>query len=480
LEQWEKKWRFSSGLPQVNPSRFFSLCNGFHSMKNKTLPGLFLFLTFMIAFPWSSHAQEMGDPDCSHLLLISSFSGNNVKIYDACDGSFIQNLDSKGYLAGVQAIALDPQGDLVVVSEGNNRLVRYHRGTLTYDKVLAGDRPETPQNEPAPVRAPTGLIITPGGRMFAGSYSDQVVTEIDPATGNAVANIVTSARSGIMGPDTGMFLDGNRLLVPGFDSSTVVEVDITQPGSDKQLVSAGAGGLNAPRTILKLSNGNLLVTSWRGNKIMEFNGASGAFVRDAVTAIDRPTGMAFESANILLVASDRTNNISRVRLSDGVVLDTLVNSVPGPTFILRLEKQASNLPENNSFWVIGVGVITGTTIQVDQMSLTTGGQFGDALNPAAINNVPWGSLEIQFHSCDDGQVDWIPTEAGFEAGFYDIVRIANDALGTECRNTGFDLIDHNLWMNGIWYGGQSRDGEGFSINVIDGGLAVVTWYTYRP
>lgn len=373
-------------------------------MKFKSLHYSAPILTLLIAFPLLSHAQNFGNPDCTHLLLVSSFSGNNVKIYDACDGSFVRNLDSKGYLAGVQAIALDPQGDLVVVSEGNNRLVRYHRDTLTYDKVVAGDRPETPQNEPAPVRAPTGLVITPEGRMFAGSYSDQVVTELDPETGTALANIVTAARSGIMGPDTGMILDGNRLLVPGFDSSTIVEVDITQMPSDKQLVSAGAGGLNAPRTILKLDDGNLLVTSWRGNKIMEFNGASGAFVRNVVTAVDRPTGMAFESPDVLLVASDRSNDIRRVRISDGVVLDTLVKSVPGPTYILRLEKQVSNLEANNAFWVIGVGTIAGTTINVDQMYLTTGGQFGDAFNPASINNVLWGSLDVQFFSCDDGQV----------------------------------------------------------------------------
>jgi hypothetical protein len=35
-------------------------------------------------------------------------------------------------------------------------------------------------------------------------------------------------------------------------------------------------------------------------------------------------------------------------------------------------------------------------------------------------------------------------------------------------------------MSGLWFGGAPRDGEGFSVNLINGNLAVVTWYTYLP
>ncbi len=439
-----------------------------------------LFFTLLLLWQSTVQAQDIGDPACPRLMLISSYTGNNVRVYNACDGSFIRNLDTNGYLAGPQAIALDPDGNLVVVSETNSRLVRYHRDTLTYDAVISGDRPETPAFEPAQVASPTGLVIAPDGRVFAGSYTGQKVVEIDPASGMPIAEVVTAARSGIEGPDTGMILDGNRLLVPGFDSSTVVEADISQAASDKVLVTAGAGGLNEPRTVLTLPNGNLLVTSWRGNAILEFNGSTGAFVKTVSTAIERPTGMAFESATVLLVASDRDNNIRRVNLGNGQVLDTLVGFVEGPTFILLLDKQTTQLAENNSFWVIGVGAIDGTAITVDDMVLTTGGQFGAAFDPAAINNQPWGSLLIEFESCDGGTVSWEPVDSNFAAGAYGIVRLASDAFGLECNATGFDMIGHNRWMNGLWYGGPARDGEGFSVNVIEGGLAVVTWYTYRP
>lgn len=449
-------------------------------MNLQTTIGVKFLALSLFSLSWSAQAQDIGDPSCDRLMLVSAYSGNNVQIRNACDGSLVRNLDSDGYLRGPQAIALDPAGDLVVVSEDNNRLIRYHRETLTYDAVIAGDRPETGEIEAPPVLSPTGLSISPDGRMFAGSYSGQVVIEIDPATGQGIATTVAMARSGIEGPDTGMILDGNRLLVPGFDSSSIVEADINQPESDKVLVASGANGLNEPRTILQLPGGNLLVTSWRGNEVLEFNGSTGAFVKTVVTAIERPTGMAFESAEVLLVASDRSNDIKRVHLSDGQVLNTLASSIPGPTFILLLDKQASSLAENNAFWIIGVGQVEGKSIRVDEMNMTTGGQFGSALDPSTIDNVPWGSLAIDFFSCDDGQVTWNPVEPAFEAGSYPVTRLASDPFGVECNATGFGVIDNSLWMNGLWYGGPPRDGEGFSVNLIEGGLAIVTWYTYKP
>jgi hypothetical protein len=429
-------------------------------------------------------AQDIGDPDCNRLLLISAYAGQNVKIYNACDGSFIRNLDSNGYLQGPQAIAIDPQGDLIVVSENNGRLVKYHRESLTYDRVIAGDRPETTQIEPAPVNDPTGLVITPGGRILLGSYSGHTVTEIDPASGDAMEHLVTFTGSGIRGPDTGMALDNNRLLVPGFDSSSIVQVDITNPGSDSELVGTGAGGLNAPRTVLKTTGGTLLVTSWRGNAILEYDAATGNFVRVVSTGVKRPTGMAFESETTLLVASDMNNDVHRVRISDGVVLEKFIDFteglLSGPTFILVLDKQVSKLSENRAFWIIGVGQIEGKSIHVEEMFFTSGGAFGQAFNPDAISNVPWGGLDIDFWTCDSGQIFWNPLEAQFDDGMYDVFRLAADPFGDACNEAGFDFVENSHWMSGLWYGGPARNGEGLSINVINGNQAVVTWYTYLP
>ncbi len=436
-----------------------------------------------LALPWSLQAQDMGDPACPKLLLISAFNSNNVKIHNACDGSFIRNLDTNNYLRGPQAIAIDPRGDLVVVSESNGRLVRYHRDSLTYDTVVAGDRPETQGIETTPVANPTGLAITPAGRMLVGSFSGDTVTEVDPADGSVIGHLASFGNSQIRGPDTGMSLDGNRLVVPGFNSSTLIEVDITRPGSDRVLVSSGSGGINAPRTVVKQASGDLLVTSWRGNSVLQYS-ATGVFKRVVSTNVRRPTGMALESNGVMLVASDSTNAIYRVRISDGVVLETLISasngSLQGPTFILLLEKRPSKLAGNNPFWLIGVGKVLGKSIQVDEMIFTTGGQFGAAFDPDTVANIPWGSIIIEFLTCNSGFMTWSTDDPLFGSGGYEIFRLASDHFGDLCAEVGLELVDNDFWIAGTWYGGVTRNGEGFLINLINDGRVVVSWYTYLP
>jgi len=264
----------------------------------------------------------------------------------------------------------------------------------------------------------------------------------------------------------------------------VVQVDITQSNSDKVLISAGAGGLNEPRTVLKTAGGRLLVTSWRGNAILEYDGNTGNFIRVVSNGIQRPTGMAFESDTTLLVASDADNDVHRVRISDGAVLEKFIDFtegfLSGPTFILVLKKRASELAENRAFWTIGVGEIQDKSIHIEEMFFTSGGQFGPLFDPNLVTTVPWGSLDIDFQNCESGQLIWKSVLPQFEDGGYDVIKLANDPFGDACTEIGFDLVENSHWMSGIWYGGPSRDGEGFSVNIINGGRAVVTWYTYMP
>jgi streptogramin lyase len=118
-------------------------------------------------------AQNLGDPECETLWLVSSYSTNSIKAYDGCSGDYIQDIEDNGWLAGPQAIVDDGDGGLVVVSEENDRLIRFDRQTLAVDRVIAGDDPETGEVELSPFDAPTGLAISPDGRIFVGSFSQE-------------------------------------------------------------------------------------------------------------------------------------------------------------------------------------------------------------------------------------------------------------------------------------------------------------------
>ena len=432
-------------------------------------------------------AQDLGDPECDSLILVSGYSNNAIKVYDGCSGAYVQDIADDNLLVGPQAIVDDGEGGLVVVSEGNGRLIRFDRATLTLDRVVAGDKPETATVEPPVVANPTGLAISDDGRWFVGSFGEDRVVEIDPDTGQVIA-ITIAPGQGLAGTDAGMWLDGNRLLAPGFDSDTIVAADITQNNAVSILAGPGGNGLNAPRTVIVDDQGDLIVTSWRGGQILAYNRNSGAFKRVAAT-VPRPTGITLESPGVALVASDQINDVKRVRLSDGAVLGTVIPSgsggLSGATWVMVIDKiepqQADNPVEDfNPVWLVGVGNITGNEIVADPVFTTRGGAWGADLDPAATDAVEWGSLSLTFDGCSSGTMTWDSDASEFGSGGYDIVRLAPSPLGDLCEEIGFENVEDDLWMSGHWYGGPDRDGEGFSIDVINGDLAIVTWYSYLP
>ena len=430
-------------------------------------------------------AQDLGDPNCDTLWLVSGYN-SGVHVYDGCSGAYIQNLDSQGTLLGPQAIAEDGQGGLIVVSEINGRLLRFDRRTLAFDRVVAGDDPATQAIEPAPVANPTGLTITPGGRWFVGSFSEQRVVELDPATGQVIGVLVAPGQ-GVTGPDTGMWLEGDSLYVPGFDSNSIARADISQANSGQILVGPGSNGLNAPRTVLIDDQGDLLSTSWRGGQIMAFDPDSGAFKR-VVASLQRPTGMVLESPGVVLVTSDQLHDVKRVRVSDGTVLATPVparsGGLDGATWIHVLQKLPAMAEhpatDTNAFFLVGVGDIVGNTIVADPMFHTTGGLWGADLDPDLIEELEWGTLTFEFDGCSSGTMSYVSDSAEFGAGGYEVVRLAASPVGDDCEAAGFGNTDDARWMSGHWYGGLGRAGEGFSIDVINGDIAILTWYSYLP
>ena len=143
----------------------------------------------------TSLAQNLGDPDCDVLWLVSSYSTNAIKVFDGCSGEYIQDMEDNDWLGGPQAIVEEGNGDLLVISEENDRLIRFDRETLTAKEVVVGDDPDTAQVEPSFFDAPTGLAVSADGRVFVGSFSQDRVVEIDPVTGNFVQTLIDSGQA---------------------------------------------------------------------------------------------------------------------------------------------------------------------------------------------------------------------------------------------------------------------------------------------
>jgi hypothetical protein len=73
-------------------------------------------------------------------------------------------------------------------------------------------------------------------------------------------------------------------------------------------------------------------------------------------------------------------------------------------------------------WFFGVGSIADGTLSFPGMLTTQGGEFGPGFDPDAVQELPWGSLELDL-GCDRGRASFNPTEPGFPGGTLELVRL---------------------------------------------------------
>ncbi|MBL4774139.1 MAG: hypothetical protein JKX98_11295 [Alcanivoracaceae bacterium] len=441
-----------------------------------------------IVVPLPAKSQDLGDSNCDSLLLVSSWFSDNVKIYDGCDGSFVRNLDSQSLLDGPQSIFVDKNDDVIVVSEQNHRLVKFDRFTLSQATVISGDDPTTPALEPRLVSNPLSVVFDSEQNILLGGFSQNEILKVNPDNWQSIQTILPASTQFVKGLDIGMTIgpDG-QLYVPGFDSDNIIKINL-ESLVVTEVVASGVGGLNAPRSII-FHNNQMYVTGWRNSAILRYD-SNGNFIDEFVSII-RPTGMSMDGSHHVLVASDQVNNVIRVNLNDGskeTIISAGSGNLNGATFVLRLNKQLSPPVEAvktaNQHWVIGVGEIIDNNIEVDTLSTTRGGLFGSDFNANDIATVDWGSLSLEFTSCNQAIMSYQSflqaDELEFGAGGYDLFRLARNSAVDECMDEGFENITSKGWMSGTWFGGATRSGEGFLLDVLDDSSVIVTWYSYLP
>jgi hypothetical protein len=87
-------------------------------------------------------------------------------------------------------------------------------------------------------------------------------------------------------------------------------------------------------------------------------------------------------------------------------------------------------PSGERRWFFGIGEIEGDVLEFPDMLTTTGGIFGPDFDPADVQELPWGSLELEI-TCEGGEARFTPTEAGFPPGTLNLTRLSS-LDGLEC------------------------------------------------
>ena len=161
-------------------------------------------VSFIIILLSNAKSQDLGDPDCDSLLLVSSWFNDSVKIFGGCDGEYIRDLDSQSLLDGPQSIFEDKNGDVIVISEQNHKLVRFPRETLSNGVVVSGDDPNTTTVEPFLIANPLAAVIDENQDLILGGYSQNEIIKVDMDTWQRISTVLPISTQFIQGLDIGM------------------------------------------------------------------------------------------------------------------------------------------------------------------------------------------------------------------------------------------------------------------------------------
>jgi len=285
----------------------------------------------LISLPNMANSQSLGDDSCDSLLLVSSWTPNNVKIYDGCSGEFIKHLDNQGLIDGPLGILEAPDGDVLVISENNGRMLKFDRETLSIGTILLG-----PGSDNNYIPNPISAVIDDKGMMYAASFSINKVVKIDTQTWKITDTILPAGNSLIDGIDVGMAIEDGSLYLPGWKSDNIVKVDLTTKKAT-QLVTPQAGGLSRPRSILFNQN-QMLVSSEKGKAILVFDKDSGTY-QSTLTTVSAPSGMKHDGDGYYLVtAGNRVYRNAIDGSSSTLVIQPGEGNLASATFVYRLPK----------------------------------------------------------------------------------------------------------------------------------------------
>ncbi len=122
-------------------------------------------------------------------------------------------------------------------------------------------------------------------------------------------------------------------------------------------------------------------------------------------------------------------------------------------------------------WFIGPATQSGAVLQIDELLITEGGEFGPGFEPDQVRRIDVGELRITFSGSGDeerGAAEY--TIDGVE-GSQSLVRLTRTVETDAAAGAGVPR------KSGSWFD-PTRDGEGFVLEVLPDGRPLVYWFTY--
>lgn len=199
--------------------------------------------------------------------------------------------------------------------------------------------------------APLGVAATapgaqslrygPDGFLYACAEEQDRVLRLDGATGAFVANFVwddpgtpLDESGGLDAPTAAVFGPDGALYVASFSQDRVLRYDGASGAFLGVFIAAGTGPIDGPDAGMAFGpDGRLYVPSFNNNRVLRYDAVSGAFIdvfAAPVEGVSAPRVLRWRGDGLLYVTSWANNRILRFDLG-GALVDTFVTGVTRPT-----------------------------------------------------------------------------------------------------------------------------------------------------
>jgi hypothetical protein len=226
-------------------------------------------------------------------LYITDYDGDRVVRVDVDSGSVSDFIPSgSGGLDAPTGLVFTPDGDLLVASKIYSKILRYDGQTGAYLGFFV-------YNGSGGLSGPHGMFLEPSGNLLVTSFNNDMVLEFSGQTGAFMDTVVTYELGGLNGPVSVVLQGYNKLLVTSSYTDEILAYN--------RLTGQFLGTFNDeyaptdPWDMCVGPNGNIFVVAKARIRVVEYDAASGLYVRSFVRGDDGltlPVAMAFRPPTI--------------------------------------------------------------------------------------------------------------------------------------------------------------------------------------
>lgn len=269
-------------------------------------------------------------------LFVTPASGD-VQRYDGTTGASLGVFTSGGPGGLGRGLVVGPDLNLVVAAPGGPGAQKFNGLSGVYISTLIA-------SGAGGITSASGIDLGSDGNFYLCTRANGVA-RFD-ATGAFIDYFASGggldAMTSVFGPDGNLYV--TSLLtdeVRRYNGATGAFID--------NFVSAGSGGLLRPAGLAFGPDGNLYVSS-QANDVKRYNGATGAHIDNfASTGLSNPNGIAFGVDGNLYVANTGGDNVRRYNGATGSLIDIFATGVNNPVYLLFYEPQLPTNVESSSW-----------------------------------------------------------------------------------------------------------------------------------